>query len=107
MSKKSLVLKVGILALLAMLLASTNPGAVIAGPKSCDSRVNNTQNKLQECVTVEGVREHQAAFQAIPGLKPVREGCHLQQKMPHTLPRAAQASSPAAQHAAYLCHRSG
>jgi len=65
MSKKSLVFKVGILALFAMLLASTNPAAVIAGPKSCDSRVNNTQKKLQECVTVEGVREHQAALQAI------------------------------------------
>lgn len=32
---------------------------------SCDNRNNNTQAKLQECVTVEGVREHQAAFQAI------------------------------------------
>ena len=28
-------------------------------------RVNNTQGKLQECVTVDGVREHQAALQAI------------------------------------------
>jgi Zn-dependent M28 family amino/carboxypeptidase len=36
-----------------------------AGPESCDTRVNNTHNKLLECVTVEGVREHQAAFQAI------------------------------------------
>ncbi len=35
-----------------------------AGPKSCDDRVNNTVKKLLECVTVEGVREHQAAFQA-------------------------------------------
>jgi Zn-dependent M28 family amino/carboxypeptidase len=65
MSKKSLVFKVGILALFAMLLASTNPATVIAGPKSCDSRVNNTQIKLQECVTVDGVRDHQAALQAI------------------------------------------
>jgi Zn-dependent M28 family amino/carboxypeptidase len=65
MSKKSLVFKVGILALFAMLLASTNPAAVIAGPASCDSRVNNTQKKLQECVTLEGVRGHQAALQAI------------------------------------------
>jgi len=65
MSKKSLVFKVGILALFAMLLASTNPAIVIAGPASCDSRVNNTQKKLQECVTVEGVREHQAALQEI------------------------------------------
>ena len=36
-----------------------------AGPESCDTRVNNTHKKLLECVTVEGVREHQAAFQAI------------------------------------------
>ncbi len=38
---------------------------VLAGPKSCNTRVNNTHAKLLECVTVEGVREHQAAFQAI------------------------------------------
>jgi Zn-dependent M28 family amino/carboxypeptidase len=36
-----------------------------AGPKSCDKRSNNTTMKLLECVTVDGVREHQAAFQAI------------------------------------------
>lgn len=36
-----------------------------AGSSSCDKRVNNTHKKLLECVTVEGVREHQAAFQAI------------------------------------------
>ena len=38
---------------------------VSAGPRSCESRVNNTFDKLLECVTVDGVREHQAAFQAI------------------------------------------
>ena len=36
-----------------------------AGPDACDTRVNNTIAKLLECVTVEGAREHQAAFQAI------------------------------------------
>ncbi|HMN27258.1 MAG TPA: hypothetical protein PKE45_03815, partial [Caldilineaceae bacterium] len=36
-----------------------------AGAQSCDVRVNNTTNKLQECVTVAGVREHQLALQAI------------------------------------------
>lgn len=35
-----------------------------AGPESCDARDNNTFAKLLECVTIEGVREHQAAFQA-------------------------------------------
>ncbi|HJS18976.1 MAG TPA: M28 family metallopeptidase [Anaerolineales bacterium] len=39
--------------------------AASAGPESCDTRVNNTHQKLLECVTLEGVREHQAAFQAI------------------------------------------
>jgi aminopeptidase Y len=39
--------------------------SVQAGPNACDTRVNNTQQKLLECVTVEGVREHQAALQAI------------------------------------------
>lgn len=38
---------------------------VSAGQEACDSRVNNTHKKLLECVTVDGVREHQAAFQAI------------------------------------------
>ena len=41
------------------------PPSISAGPKSCDNRVNNTFNKLLECVTVDGAREHQAAFQAI------------------------------------------
>jgi Zn-dependent M28 family amino/carboxypeptidase len=37
----------------------------IAGPASCDTRVNNTIKKLLDCVDLAGVREHQAAFQAI------------------------------------------
>ena len=41
------------------------PGAMAGPAAACDNRVNNTQAKLLECVTVEGVREHQAAFQAI------------------------------------------
>jgi Zn-dependent M28 family amino/carboxypeptidase len=36
-----------------------------AGPKSCDNRANNTQQKLLECVTIDGVRAHQAALQVI------------------------------------------
>jgi aminopeptidase Y len=36
-----------------------------AGSAACDNRVNNTFNKLLECVTLEGVREHQAALQTI------------------------------------------
>jgi Zn-dependent M28 family amino/carboxypeptidase len=36
-----------------------------AGSASCQSRNNNTPAKLMECVTLEGVRAHQAALQAI------------------------------------------
>lgn len=37
----------------------------LAAAPSCDTRVNNTIAKLLDCVELEGVREHQAAFQAI------------------------------------------
>jgi Zn-dependent M28 family amino/carboxypeptidase len=40
-------------------------GVVEAAPGACSSRVNNNHKKLSECVTLAGVREHQAAFQAI------------------------------------------
>jgi Zn-dependent M28 family amino/carboxypeptidase len=40
-------------------------GVAQAGPASCDTRVNNTIAKLLECVELDGVREHQAALQAI------------------------------------------
>ena len=36
-----------------------------AGPKSCGNRTNDTIAKLLECVTLAGVREHQAALQEI------------------------------------------
>lgn len=36
-----------------------------AGGKSCANRVNNNIDKLTECVTIDGVRAHQAALQAI------------------------------------------
>ncbi|MFI5073668.1 MAG: hypothetical protein ACHP7G_01415 [Actinomycetales bacterium] len=36
-----------------------------AASTSCDARTNNNTAKLLECVTLEGVREHQAAFQEI------------------------------------------
>lgn len=39
--------------------------AAVAGNATCDKRANNTPQKLQACVTLEGVRAHQAAFQAI------------------------------------------
>lgn len=41
------------------------PAAAAAPGQSCDERNNNTYSKLLECVTVEGVREHQQQFQKI------------------------------------------
>jgi len=40
------------------------PATASAKSPSCERRVNNTVKKLVECVTIEGVRAHQAAFQA-------------------------------------------
>jgi Zn-dependent M28 family amino/carboxypeptidase len=37
----------------------------LAAGAACGNRVNNTFDKLLECVTLEGVRSHQGAFQAI------------------------------------------
>ena len=52
-----------IAAVLALSLAYAAPAQ--AGPRSCDNRTNDTFQKLMECVTLSGVREHQAALQAI------------------------------------------
>src|SRR4051794_8764699 len=50
----------------AALAAALMPGQVAAAqPAACDNRSNNTYAKLLECVTVDGVREHQAALQKI------------------------------------------
>ena len=55
-----------IVALVSIIAAALSVAPVaLAGPASCDTRVNNTHAKLLECVTLEGVREHQAAFQEI------------------------------------------
>jgi Zn-dependent M28 family amino/carboxypeptidase len=51
-------------AIVALALIPTG-GAVAAPPQACDVRTNNTYEKLLSCVTVDGVLEHQAAFQAI------------------------------------------
>ena len=45
--------------------ADSRVNVVADGTAACDNRVNNTQEKLQQCVTIAGVREHQAALQAI------------------------------------------
>lgn len=55
--------------LVAAAMAATTliPVSAAAAPSQdgCDTRNNNTYDKLLECVRVDGVREHQAAFQAI------------------------------------------
>jgi len=61
MNKKVLLIPLALLvALMALAMA---PLALADEP--CDVRDNNTVGKLLECVTVEGVRAHQAALQAI------------------------------------------
>ncbi len=54
-----------VLASIFALLGATVPVASAAPPAACENRNNNTIAKLLECVDVDGVREHQAAFQAI------------------------------------------
>ena len=60
--------RAGLLVLVALAAAASllvTP-AVGAPPQvACDNRTNNTYEKLLECVRLDGVREHQAAFQAI------------------------------------------
>jgi Zn-dependent M28 family amino/carboxypeptidase len=51
-------------ALVCGVVVASGPAAS-AGPKSCENRNNNSVNKLLECVTVDGVRTHQAALQSI------------------------------------------
>jgi Zn-dependent M28 family amino/carboxypeptidase len=47
------------------LVAFVLPGAAISAPPGCANRTNTTYQQLLTCVTVEGVRAHQAAFQEI------------------------------------------
>jgi aminopeptidase Y len=54
-----------VLASILALLGATVPVATAAPPQACENRTNNSLEKLLECVDVEGVREHQAAFQEI------------------------------------------
>jgi Peptidase family M28/PA domain len=58
------IVQVAVLALLAALLLPV-PAALAAPVDPCDRQANNTYRRLLECVTVEGVREHQAALQEI------------------------------------------
>ena len=51
--------------LASVVLLGLSHTAAQAGPESCGVRVNNTHSKLLECVTMDGVRAHQAALQAV------------------------------------------
>ena len=61
--------RLGTVAVVAGSLVAAGLAAVpaVAAPaqNGCDNRTNNTYSKVLECVRVEGVREHQAALQAI------------------------------------------
>jgi Zn-dependent M28 family amino/carboxypeptidase len=52
-------------AIVGLLLTILLPGPLAKAANGCDNRTNNTYRKLLECVTVEGVREHQEQFQKI------------------------------------------
>jgi Zn-dependent M28 family amino/carboxypeptidase len=61
-------LRIGAVVVAAAATALSFTPLVQAAPavsQPCDTRVNNTHAKLMECITLEGVRAHQAAFQAI------------------------------------------
>jgi hypothetical protein len=64
---KRVRLRVLWIAAVALLLVALLPGqaAVAQTGNACENRTNNTYDKLLGCVTLEGVREHQRAFQAI------------------------------------------
>ena len=49
----------------ALLALAPAPAAAAPSPTACENRTNTTYDMLLECVTLEGVRAHQAAFQAI------------------------------------------
>ena len=57
--------RIGLITTLVMVFAVLPMGVASAGPEACENRVNNTIDKLLECVDVDGVREHQAALQEI------------------------------------------
>ena len=58
-------IQIATISLVAIVAAMGLASASSASSPSCAVRTNNTHAKLQECVTVEGARAHQAALQAI------------------------------------------
>jgi Zn-dependent M28 family amino/carboxypeptidase len=66
-SSRRVPTRIALVAVLGLLLAALLPlpAAVAAPTDACDTRTNNTYQKLLECVTLEGVREHQLQLQKI------------------------------------------
>jgi len=66
-SSRRVPTRIALVAVLGLLLAALLPlpAAVAAPAEACDRRTNNTYQKLLECVTLEGVREHQLQLQKI------------------------------------------
>jgi Zn-dependent M28 family amino/carboxypeptidase len=64
-SLRALVAGSATVALVGFGLTAVPSGAAPASPNACETRNNNTYPKLLDCVTVDGVLEHQEAFQAI------------------------------------------
>src|SRR5688500_11699738 len=56
---------VAFLAMAFFVLALSGTAGAGGSKTACENRTNNTYDKLLGCVTLEGVREHQAALQAI------------------------------------------
>jgi Zn-dependent M28 family amino/carboxypeptidase len=56
---------VSVIVLVTIAVGALTAVPAAAGPKSCPKRTNDTIAKLLECVTLAGVREHQAALQEI------------------------------------------
>ena len=54
-----------LVSLAAVVAAIALPAAASSAPPGCANQNNNSYDKLLECVTLDGVRSHQAAFQAI------------------------------------------
>ena len=62
---RRIVARLLLVAVAAALAALLLPGTSTAAPAGCANRNNNTYQKLLACMTLEGVREHQAALQEI------------------------------------------
>src|SRR5262245_21104889 len=66
MSRRTRMLPFALLvAITAALFAISLPAAASSAPPGCANRTNTTYQTLLQCVTLEGVRAHQAALQAI------------------------------------------